>query len=233
MTASDRLGRKVDLALPAFGAPLRLLLEHPSARELFPHCLTVAYHASRAMVPLMEAALQRARVLAASADPVASGLAVYLDRHIPEEIHSDEPGGALLDDLEALGLAPDEVRALPTTPQIASLVTRQLAWIGNDHPVAILGFLELEAHQADRPTVERLIEKTGLPRDGFRQLMLHARLDIVHARDLHRVLDSLPLEPHHEQLIWASALHTMAQVTGALLDVVVAAEPVPVAGRGR
>ena len=34
------------------------------------------------------------------------------------------------------------------------------------------------------------------------------------------MLDSLPLDPHHEQLIGLSALHTMALLTDALLDVV-------------
>lgn len=169
------------------------------------------------MVPLMEAALARARVLAPG-DPVAAGLAAYLERHIPEEMHSEEPGGAVVDDLEALGLDPVDVRALPDTPQIAELVTAQLAWINGEHPVAILGFLELEAHQAGRSTVERLIERTGLPWEAFSQLLLHARLDLVHARELHRVVDSLPLEPEHEQLIGLSALHSMSLVTEALLD---------------
>jgi hypothetical protein len=51
------------------------------------------------------------------------------------------------------------------------------------------------AYGAPGPTLERFIEKTGLPRDAFRQLLLHAKLDIVHARELQRVLDSLPLQP--------------------------------------
>jgi hypothetical protein len=171
------------------------------------------------MVPLMEAALERARELAPG-DRVADGLAAYLEHHIPEEMHSDEPGGAVLDDLAALGRDPEEVRALPTTPQIAAVVAAQLGWIRDRHPVAILGFLELEAHQADRVVLERLIEKTGLPRAGFGQLLLHARLDLVHAKELHRVLDSLMLEPEHEQLIGLSALHTMSLVTDALLDAI-------------
>ncbi len=169
------------------------------------------------MVPLMEAALERAQDLAPD-DPVAAGLAAYLEHHIPEEMHSDEPGGAVVDDLAALGLDPDKVRALPVTPQIGELVAEQLAWISDDHPVAILGFLELEAHQADRATIERLIERTRLPREAFSQLLLHARLDLVHAAELHRVLDSLPLEPEHEQLIGLSALRSMSLVTEALLD---------------
>ncbi len=217
MSASARLRSKVELALPAYGAPLDLLLQHQRARELFPRCLTVSYHVSRSMVPLMEAALERAQDLAPD-DPVAAGLAAYLEHHIPEEMHSDEPGGAVVDDLAALGLDPDKVRALPVTPQIGELVAEQLAWISDDHPVAILGFLELEAHQADRATIERLIERTRLPREAFSQLLLHARLDLVHAAELHRVLDSLPLEPEHEQLIGLSALRSMSLVTEALLD---------------
>jgi hypothetical protein len=189
--------------------------------------LTVAYHVSRAMVPLMETALERARALAPG-DAVAAGLAAYLERHIPEEVHSDEPGGAVVDDLAALGRDPDDVRALPTTPQIAALVAAQLAWIDDDHPVAILGFLELEAHSADLAMVERLIEQTGLPREAFGQLLLHAKLERVHAKELHRVLDALPFEAEHEELIGLSALRSMSLVTEAFLDAVVGTPAVPV-----
>ena len=171
------------------------------------------------MVPLMETALERAQALAAH-DPVADGLAAYLDRHIPEEMHSDEPGGAVLDDLEALGVDAAEVRAQLPPPKVADLVGAQYYWILHHHPVAILGFLELEAYHAQTATLERLIERTGLPRDGFRQFLLHAKLDVAHARELHRVLDSLPLEPWHERLITTSALQTIASVVDLLLDVV-------------
>src|SRR4029077_5377392 len=88
------------------------------------------------------------------------------------------------------------------------------------HPVAVLGFLELEAFHPHEPTVERLIESTGLPRDGLRPLLLHSKLDVVHARDLHRVLDALPLEPWHEQLIGLSALQTISLLPEALMEVV-------------
>jgi heme oxygenase-like protein len=230
LLASARLGRKVELVLPAYGAPLARLLEHPRADVLYPRCLIVSYHISRSMVPLMEAALAHARALGPG-DPVAAGLAAYLEHHIPEEMHDDVPGDAVVDDLAALGLDPVEVRALPTTPQIAALIAAQLAWMSEDHPVAILGFLELEAHNADRATVERLIAKTGLPREGFGQLLLHSKLDLVHAKELHRVIDALPLEAAHEQLIGLSALHTMSLVTEAFLDAIGEAEPVTVATR--
>jgi hypothetical protein len=174
----------------------------------------------------MKAALARVQALAPD-DPAAEGLAAYLERHIAEEMHGDEPGGAMLDDLEALGVDRLTLRAQPPPPKIAALLGAQYYWIFHYHPVALLGFLELEAYHPHGPTVERFIEKTGLPRDGFRQLLLHAKLDVAHAGDLHRVLDSLPLEPQHEQLIGLSALHTMSLLTDALLDVVEEKVPGP------
>src|ERR671937_3113967 len=189
--ASGRLRLKLELVVPALALPGRILLEHPRARVLFPRYLATAYQAGRAMVPLMETALERARELGAD-DPVAEGLAAYLERHIPEETHSDEPGGAVLDDLEALGLDAAALRAELPPPKIAALVGAQYYWIFHYHPVAILGFLALEGYPPHNETLERLIEQTGLPRDGFRQLLFHAKVDVAHARELHRVLDSLP-----------------------------------------
>jgi len=168
----------------------------------------------------MEAALGRARETAPH-DPVADGLVEYLERHIPEEMHGDMPGGATLNDLAAFAIDPDRLRRDPPAPQVAALIGAQYYWIFHRHPVALLGFLELEAFHPDGPTVERLIETAGLPREGFRQLLIHSKLDVVHARDLHRLLDALPLEAWHEQLIGLSALQTIGLLTEALLEVVI------------
>ena len=126
----------------------------------------------------------------------------------------------MLDDLRALGEDPEKLVAEMASDKIASLVEAERRRIREEHPVAILGFLELEACHTRRETVERLIATTGLARDGFRQLLLHSRLDAVHAADLHDVLDSLPLEPHHERLVGLSALTTVGTVADAMLDVV-------------
>jgi hypothetical protein len=195
------------------------LLEHPRARELYPLYLTVGYHVTVGLIHLMEAARARARVLAPE-DRVAAGLVEYLERHIPEEMHSEQPGGATLDDLAAVGVDTAAVRTQQPSPKIAALIGAVYYWIFHFHPVAVLGYLELEAYHPNVSGVERLIERTGLPREGFSQLLLHAKLDVAHARELHRVLDHLPLEPQHEQLIGLSALHTMSLLTDALLDVV-------------
>ena len=219
LTASARLSKKVELIRPALGLPGRLLIEHPRARDVYPDFLTVSYQLAIGIIHLMESALERARVLVAD-DPVAAGLEGYLERHISEEMHGDEPGAGLAADLIAIGADESRLRAQPPPPKVAAAIGMVFFSIHHVHPVAILGSLELEAHQADTAQVEQLIRATGLPRAGFGQLLLHAELDVAHADELHRLIDSLPLEPWHEQLIGLSALQTMSLAIDALLDVV-------------
>jgi hypothetical protein len=199
--------------------PARLLLEHPRSAELYPRYLAAGYHVTCGMLALLELATERARALA-DADEVARGLLPYLERHLVEETHHEVPGGAVLDDLAALGVDARRLVTEEASPKTAALLAAERVSIAERHPVAILGFLELEAFHTKLPVVERLIEATGLPRAGFAQLLLHARLDAVHARDLHEVLDSLPLQPWHEQLVGLSALRTVGTVAEILVDVV-------------
>lgn len=217
-TAGARLKRKLGLLAPSFGAPGRLLLESPDSRELLPRYLAETSYLTLAMVPLMEVALARARELAPD-DPVAAGLVTYLERHIPEELHGGAPGRAALDDLDALGIDTVALREARPPQKTAELMGTLCFWIWHRHPVAILGFLALEAFHPDEAGVELLIERTGLPRAGFRQLLLHARLDPHHAEELHRVIDELPLEPEHEELIGLVALRTMEALVDAGLCV--------------
>lgn len=220
-TASERLSRKLDLVLAAYDTPGQILLDHPRARDLYPAYLTIGAYVALTMVPLMEAALGRARALERT-DPVAAALVAYLERHIPEEMHGDEPGGDLLDDLTAVGVDTEELRTRPLPEPVAALIGTQFFRIQHAHPVAVLGLLWLEVYPPDAPTVERFIEKTGLPRDGFRQLLLHSEVDARHGPELRDLLDELPLEPWHERLIGLSALQTISFVTDAWLDIVAA-----------
>jgi heme oxygenase-like protein len=217
-TASERLTAKLGLVLEAYGTPGRLLIEHPDARERCPPYLAVGAYVALMMVPLMEAALERARVLA-PADPVAAGLVGYLEHHIPEEMHGDEPGGELLEDLETLGVDTAALRTGAVPEGIAALIGSQAFRIRHAHPVAVLGFLWLELFPPRASSVEELIAATGLPRAGFRQLLLHSEVDLRHGRELAAALDSLPLEPWHEQLVGLSALETMSYLIGVWLDV--------------
>jgi hypothetical protein len=225
-TPSARLSRKLDLVVPGYGMPGRLLLDHPDARQLCPPYLAVGAYVALVMVPLMEAALDRARALAAT-DPVAAQLVAYLEHHIPEEMHGDEPGADLLDDLAALGVDTEALRRRPLPAPVAALIGTQFFRIRHAHPVSVLGFLWLEAFPPDLDAVERLIETTGLPREGFRQLLLHSEVDLRHRQELRDALDALPLEPWHEQLVGLSALETMSFLIDAWVDVVGAGAAVP------
>jgi hypothetical protein len=218
-TASERLSLKVDLVLPAYGAPGGLLLDHPRARELYPVFAATGAYSAMMMVPLMEAALERSRALAPG-DPVAAGLVGYLEHHIPEEMHGDVPGGDMIEDLAAVGVDTEALRLRPLPEKIAALIGTQLFRIHHVHPVAILGFLWPEALPPRAEAVEQLIARTGLPRDGFRQLLLHSHVDIRHGQELRDVIDALPLEPWHEEVIGLSALQTLAFLIDAWLEVV-------------
>jgi hypothetical protein len=220
-TASERLTRKLELIGPAYGTPGRLLLDHPRARELCPEYLVAGTYVALVMVPLMEAALECARALAPD-DPVAAQLVGYLEHHIPEEMHGDEPAGEHLEDLEALGVDTTALRRGVLPEQIAALIGTQFFRIRHAHPVSVLGFLWLEAYPPRAEGVERLIEATGLPRRGFRQLRVHSIVDQRHRDELRAVVDALPLEPWHEELIGLSALQTMSFLIDTWMDIVAA-----------
>src|SRR6185503_11470993 len=108
----------------------------------------------------------------------------YLERHIPEEMHGDEPGGDLLEDLAALGVAAADLREQRLPVPVAALIGTQFFRIRHAHPVSVLGFLWLEAYPPLRSAVERLMEVTGLPPEGFRQLLEHSDVDLRHGREL-------------------------------------------------
>jgi hypothetical protein len=216
---SETLRRKVDLVLDEYAAPGRMLLEHPSAARVCPEYLSTLAYIPWTAVPLMQVALVRARELAAG-DEVAARVAAYLERHIIEEMHGDEPGGEALEDLRVLGVDTEALRRRPAGPKIAQLVGAQYFYVLHGHPVAILGYMwVIEVHHPQRDAVERLIEVTGLPRAGFRQLLEHAELDVEHARELNEVIDDLPLGHHQEELVGLSALLTVQLLTDALNDV--------------
>ena len=218
-TTSARLRRKIDLVLPAFEHPGRLLLEHPRVRDLCPSYVAASAHLSLVMVPLMEAALDRSRALAPR-DPVAAGLMDYLERHIVEEMHGDEPGDVSLDDLSALGVDVGALLVDPLPEKVAALIGTLYFRILYVHPVAMLGLLWLEVYPPQARSVKRLIERTGLPREGFDQLLLHADLDVRHGEELQDVVDALPLEPWHEQLIGLTALQSIGFLVDTWLDIV-------------
>jgi hypothetical protein len=204
-SACQRLRSKIELVLPDLTATGRALVDHPRLAELYPPYLFALHCMMRAGVPLMEAARARALPLGPD-DPVAAGLVPYFDHHIPEERHPHWP----LEDLEVLGYPRATVLARIPSPTVAALVGAQYYWIEHYHPVALLGYLEVaEGYPPTKELVAELIAKTGYPRSAFRAMARHAALDLRHRRDLHRMIDGLPLTPTQEALIGLSAIQTV------------------------
>lgn len=214
---SDRVRRRIELLLPALVHAGDRLIDHPGVRDLYPEYLFTSHCVIRASVPLMEAALERARA-AVEDDPVSGKLASYFEEHIDEERDHDE---WLLDDLAVLGREREQILARPPSPTVAALVGSQYYWILHYHPVALLGYISLlEGYPPSTELVERLVEATGYPREAFRTMVAHAELDPGHRDELNELLDSLSLTHEQSIAIGLSAISSVEMFTRAIDELV-------------
>jgi hypothetical protein len=217
LSQSDRLRLKIGLALPELRAALHGITSHPRVADLYPEYLVTLHGMLRATGPMMQAALRRARALAAT-DPVAAMLATYLAKHIPEEKNHDL---WLLQDLEVLGWDRADVLRRPPSPTVAALIGAQYYWIEHYHPVVALGYLEVaEGYPSTAEWVDALIAATGYSRRAFRCITRHVGLDLHHRDDLHALLDGLPLTTDQIATIGVNALQSVHLAARALREVV-------------
>jgi len=209
-THSERFCALIELASPPVKRVADEIANHPRLRELFPEYLVRFYWLIRNSVPVMEIALQRSRALA-SIDPVAAALAPYYEEHIVEEHAHDEH---LLQDLESIGVTRAEVlRRLPS-PAAASAEGGLLYWTLHHHPVAVMGALiPSECYPVSLETIDWLQQQTGYPKSAFRTLELHSELDQGHGAEALAMLDSLPLDDWHHEVLGVAALHFLAGTT--------------------
>lgn len=204
-TPSQRLRAKVAVAAPALTYSSERIWCSPNVRQLYPRYLVTMHGVVRAAASLLRSAAARARELAPH-DAVAAGLVDYYARHAIEETGHDQ---WLLEDLEAIGADPEATRRCPQA-SIANLVGAQYYWLRHAHPVALLGHMAVvEGHAPKEGFAQRLEAITGYPPEGFRTIRRHARIDLSHAREVYRTIDSLPLLAEHETLLGLSALHTV------------------------
>jgi pyrroloquinoline quinone (PQQ) biosynthesis protein C len=219
---SARLRRKLEFVVPVLFDAGRRLIEHPRIHELYPEYLIASHGVIRASVPLMRAALERARQNAAS-DPVAAGLASYLEAHADEELDHDE---WLLGDLALLGCSPEAVLGRPPSPTVASLVGAQYYWIRHYHPVAVLGYiLLLEGYPITGAEIEELRARTGYLPAAFRTLAEHGELDPAHGAELDALIDRLPLTVEQRDVVALNALSSVELMTRAVDEIVERATP--------
>jgi hypothetical protein len=206
VTASQRLRSKLDMAYPAVARATGAIWSDERVSELYPMYLTIWHGVVRSAVHLIDAAAVSARALAPD-DEVAAALVAYFEHHGPEEAGHDV---WLLEDLEALGVERDAALARTPSPRVATLVGAQYYWLRHAHPVSLLGHMGVvEGYSPPVGFADRLQELTGHPREAFRAIRRHERLDIKHKRELYELIDRLPLSAEHEQLMGIAGLHTI------------------------
>lgn len=214
---SKQLRAKIDLVLPHLMAASQAIVNHQRFSEFYPEYLFTIHCMIRASVPLMEAALERARIMA-SDDPVADKMTEYLSKHISEEMHHDD---WLLEDLEVLGIDRSKLLRRPPSPSVVNMVGSQYYWIHHYHPVALLGYIAVvEGHPPTVKWIEEQVIRTGLPRAAFRTLFKHAQLDPHHRDDLNKTLDHLPLVQEHSAILGISAMHTVSWASSAFHEII-------------
>lgn len=213
---SARLHLKIELATRPFRVAFKALVTHPRVGELWPRYLISTHTVIRTTVRLMETAVDRARELS-GADPVAAGAAEYFERHIEEERGHDE---WVLDDLELLGVAREEVRQRIPSVTAARLVGAQYYWILHYHPVALFGYFAVKEGFPPQPhLIDELVERTGHPRAAFHSFAAHGEIDPQHREQIDEALDSLPLTREHETVIGLSAIATSELMAELVTDV--------------
>jgi|SRR5882762_7785849 len=213
---SRRLRAKIRLARNELDSVATALWTHPRLREIYPEFLFRNHAVIRASVPLMEAAAAACSRI--PSDPLAAGMLRYLSHHIPEERNHDD---WVLEDLEVLGVPRHQTLSRIPPPVAAALVGAQYYWIQHFHPVALLGFIAvLEGTPPDVEYFEHTADQAGIPRDAFRNLFRHGKLDPRHRDDLDAALDALPLTDEHHALLGISAfqtIHLLGQVVEEIL----------------
>jgi hypothetical protein len=215
-TISGRLRGKIDLVTPPFARACHDVFMHPRIAELWPEYLVTQHAIIRTTVPLMEAGRTQAEAVAGR-DPVAAGVARYLDVHIEEERNHDE---WLLEDLEVLGVTRDAALSRVPSHTVASLAGSQYYWILHYHPIALLGYFGfMEGFPPQPELISDLIHRSGLPKAAFRTFQLHGKLDPGHKDELDRTIDALPLTPNQENVLGLSAMATGVLVARSLGEV--------------
>ncbi|MFZ0036051.1 MAG: iron-containing redox enzyme family protein [Candidatus Acidiferrales bacterium] len=216
LSHSKRLRAKIRLAEPYMLAASNDFWTHPKLAQMFPEFLFMMHSIIRSSVSLINAAAVSAQRRADS-DIVSRKIVEYYTTHALEETHHDE---WLLEDIVALGA--DRSRILTRLPSsaIASLVGAQYYWALHVHPVSLFGYLAvLEGNPPSQKHLSKIRAKHGLPAEGMRTMVKHARLDPYHRDEIYAQLDELPLNENLSELVALSAFHTIEHIGLALQEI--------------
>jgi Iron-containing redox enzyme len=213
---SKVLRTKIRLAEPRLLEVSDRFWRHPQLKQMFPEFLFMMHSIIRSSVSLLNAAAQSAESLAES-DPVCRRIAGYYKTHALEEMHHDE---WLLEDMTAIGMERSEVLLRLPSLTVASLVGAQYYWALHVHPVSLFGYLAvLEGNPSSLKQLREIRTKNGLPQEGLRTMVKHARLDPHHRDEMYAQIDALPLTQNLSELVAHSAFHTIEHISQALQEI--------------
>jgi Iron-containing redox enzyme len=220
---SRELRTKIRLAEPRLLEVSDRFWSHPQLKEMFPEFLFLMHSIIRSSVSLLDAAAQSAEARAES-DAVCCKIAGYYKTHALEEMHHDD---WLLEDITAIGLERSEVLARLPSMTVASLVGAQYYWALHVHPVALFGYLAvLEGNPSSLKELHDVRTRYGLPEEGLRTMVKHARLDPHHRDEMYAQIDALPLTETLSELVALSAFHTIEHISQALQEILDARQTV-------
>jgi Iron-containing redox enzyme len=213
---SKQLRTKIRLAEPCLLELSDQFWRHPQLKEMFPEFLFMMHSIIRSSVSLMNAAAESAEGRAET-DPVCGKIAAYYRVHAREEMHHDD---WLLEDMLSMSMARTDVLNRLPSPAVASLVGAQYYWALHVHPVSLLGYLAVL--EGNPPSLKRLGEfrtRKGIPLEGLRTMLKHARLDPHHRDELFAQIDELPLTENLSELIAHSAFHAIEHISQAFQEI--------------
>ncbi len=214
-THSQRLRETVCLFRARLTSLIRDVWFHPRLAQLYPEFLFAIYGVTVSSAPAMRAAAGRCAGELAD-DPLAAWLRDYYLEHAEEEAGHEQ---WLLNDLHSLGVARQRVlERLPYT-SVAALVGVQYYWMFHVHPIAYLGYIAVLEAPTSIEFLEEVSGRTGISLSSMSGHVMHATLDPGHVAEFDAALDSLPLLPHHQELITVSAIATIAHLEKVFSDI--------------
>ncbi len=180
-----------DLAVRQYASLVEALFYSPKVKTIFLEYLITVHTMIRASEPLLQTAADEARRRCELGDQSCAGLAEFYLAHKEEE---RDHAQWLLDDIQAMGVAPEVVLQRQPSHEVAALIGSQYYWILHYHPGFLMAaMLIFEGYPMERSGVLRIQQLTGLPDQAFRTLMVHTDLDVMHSADLFRFLETCAL----------------------------------------
>ena len=215
MRNSEQIHFKRRLVSTRLRVASQQLWDHPDIADLYPVMLFRIHSMACATVPLMEAAIEQLQNL--PQEPITDDLIAYFKQQIPQETGHDI---WLLEDLEVLGIPREQTLTRMPPPTVAALVGAQYYWIKHHHPIALLGYIAVvESETPSLELVEQSIQRTGLPKQAFRNFSRHAILEPSHNEALDKLFDALPLTPEQSGLIGVSITQSANMIAQAAEEI--------------